>query len=213
MARAMAGGVGRSGTIKGSLRYNVKVAMHLERGIGAAEEYAATSAALQRKLGAQQARSRARLRSRILSRSSMVVVNSVGSRTTEPLPAISTQAPAPAAAAAAAAMPAMPAMTVAATEAASLEPPAPSVDEAAKARAFFKKLGCERTEELLAKLAVRVRERGRGSPEKLLAVLLQNKMQVQDVATAMAEMRTCSGGEGAKITAEGLQRWAGGGSS
>jgi hypothetical protein len=212
MARAMAGGIGRrSGTIKGSLRYNVKVAMHLERGIGAAEEYAATSAALQRKLGAQQARSRARLRSRILSRSSMVVVNSVGSRTTEPLPAISTQAPAPAAAAAAAA--AMPAMTVAATEAASLEPPAPSVDEAAKARAFFKKLGCERTEELLAKLAVRVRERGRGSPEKLLAVLLQNKMQVQDVATAMAEMRTCSGGEGAKITAEGLQRWARGGSS
>ena len=65
MSRAMAGGVGRSGTIKGSLRYNVKVAVHLKRGVGAAEEYAVTSAALQRKLEKQKSRSRERLRDRV----------------------------------------------------------------------------------------------------------------------------------------------------
>ena len=69
MSRAMAGGVGRSGTIKGSLRYNVKVALHLRRGVGAAEEYAVTSAALRRKLEKQKSRSRERLRDRIRSRS------------------------------------------------------------------------------------------------------------------------------------------------
>ena len=78
IARAMARGTGRAGTIKGSLRYNVKVAMHLKRGIGAAEQHATTSAALQQKLAAQQSMARSRLHNRIRSRSRNMSVGAVG---------------------------------------------------------------------------------------------------------------------------------------
>ena len=76
--RRSRGSVGRSGTIKGSLRYNVKVAMHLKRGIGAAEQHAATSAALQRKVAAQHSAARSRLHNRIRSRSRNMSVGAVG---------------------------------------------------------------------------------------------------------------------------------------
>ena len=79
-----------------------------------------------------------------------------------------------------------------------------------KARAFFKSLGLVRTEQLLAKMAAVVEERGRGTPDKLLGAVLRKKMQVQDVATVLVEMRACSdGGMGGEITAEGVQRWVG----
>ena len=71
-----------------------------------------------------------------------------------------------------------------------------------KARAFFKSLGLVRTEQLLAKMAAVVEERGRGTPDKLLGAVLRKKMQVQDVATVLVEMRACSdGGKDGEITA------------
>ena len=67
--RATARGAGRSGMIKFSLRDSAMVAVHLERGERAAEEYVVTSKSFQRKLNKQKSRSHARLQQRLQSRS------------------------------------------------------------------------------------------------------------------------------------------------
>jgi hypothetical protein len=246
IARAMARGMGRAGTIKGSLRYAAKVALHLKRGIGAVEDYTETSAALQRKLDVQRANSRSRLRNRIQSRviakeggkppSSCSVCgaatgpevrfcttcgtgrgNEDGASSDSPL---STRSPqraqqrahtAVAPKATTLELPAAPKLTLSAEQSDQpLLPYTSARPNETKARAFFKSLGLVRTEQLLAKMAAVVEERGRGTPDKLLGALLRKKMQVQDVATVLVEMRACSdGGMGGEITAEGVQRWVG----
>jgi hypothetical protein len=214
IARAMARGTGRAGTIKGSLRYNAKVALHLKRGIGAVEAYAETSAALQRKLDAQRVKSRSRLRNRIQSR---VIAKEGGAKPPSRGNEDDESSDSPLAQTAVAPkattleLPATPKLTLSAEQSDQPLPPYASArPNETKARAFFKSLGLVRTEQLLAKMAAVVEERGRGTPDKLLGALLRKKMQVQDVATVLVEMRACSGGgEGGEITAEGVQRWVG----
>ena len=67
MPRAMSTKAGRMGTISGSLRYNVKVAMHLQKGNKNMKMHKATRDALQSKLQMKQIQSRSRLKARIQS--------------------------------------------------------------------------------------------------------------------------------------------------
>ena len=73
MPRVMSTKVGRMGTIRGSLRYNVKVAMHLRQGNKNMKMHRATRDALQAKLQMKQIQSRSRLKARIQSRTGMVL--------------------------------------------------------------------------------------------------------------------------------------------
>ena len=73
MPRVMSTKVGRIGTIRGSLRYNVKVAMHLRQGNKNIKMHRATRDALQAKLQMKQIQSRSRLKARIQSRTGMVL--------------------------------------------------------------------------------------------------------------------------------------------
>ena len=60
-------------TVKGSLRYNVKVAMHLRQGNKNIKMHRVTRDALQAKLQRKQIQSRSRLKARIKSRTGMVL--------------------------------------------------------------------------------------------------------------------------------------------
>ena len=71
--RATSTKAGRMGTIRGSLRYNVKVAMHLRQGNKNIKMHKATRDALQAKLQMKQIQSRSRLKARIKSRTGMVL--------------------------------------------------------------------------------------------------------------------------------------------
>ena len=73
MPRVMSTKVGRMGTIRGSLRYNVKVAMHLRQGNKNMKMHRATRDALQAKLQMKQIQSRSRLKARIQSRTGIVL--------------------------------------------------------------------------------------------------------------------------------------------
>jgi len=64
---------GRMGTIRGSLRYNVKVAVHLQKGNMNMKMHKATRNSLLAKLQMKQIQSRARLKARIKSRTGMVL--------------------------------------------------------------------------------------------------------------------------------------------
>ena len=73
MPRATSTKAGRMGTIRGSLRYNVKVAVHLQKGNKNIKMHKATRDALQAKLQMKQIQSRSRLKARIKSRTGMVL--------------------------------------------------------------------------------------------------------------------------------------------
>ena len=66
--RMMPRGVLHSGTIKGSLRYNAKVALHLKKGKVASAAHDETSAALKKKIDSRRLASRLRLNGRLRSR-------------------------------------------------------------------------------------------------------------------------------------------------
>ena len=81
MPRVMSTKVGRIGTIRGSLRYNVKVAMHLRQGNKNIKMHRATRDALQAKLQMKQIQSRSRLKARILIQSHTGMVLPVAAKT------------------------------------------------------------------------------------------------------------------------------------
>ena len=70
MARSLAG-AGRIGTLKGSLRYNVKVAIRMKRGHEMIRSHKVTRVARMKMVESQQHQSRARLRRRLMSRLSV----------------------------------------------------------------------------------------------------------------------------------------------
>ena len=81
MPRVMSTKAGRMGTIRGSLRYNVKVAMHLRQGNKNIKMHRATRDALQAKLQMKQIQSRSRLKARILIQSHTGMVLPVAAKT------------------------------------------------------------------------------------------------------------------------------------
>ena len=72
--RTMSSGITRTGTARGSLKYNAKVALHLRKGIEAAAQHDETRKALKAKLDLRKTAARARLKGRVRSRSRGAIV-------------------------------------------------------------------------------------------------------------------------------------------
>jgi hypothetical protein len=203
-------GLSRKDTRKGSLRYTAKVALHMKTARINVAAHRASFSSLQQQNSLRKIHSRNRLQLRIMKRKrSRMTVNETQCAVMPACAGGRGDGDRGGSGDVAVSRPVI-------SKAKAKHPKHPEKHEGrpdyATARAFFKKLGRKRTAQLLAKLTARVAKRGHGSSDKLLAALLQKKLEVRQVEAALAELRRFSeaDGGGNRITAGGIMRWAAG---
>jgi hypothetical protein len=214
------GSIDRNGTIKGSLRYNAKVALQLKRAQANVQSYAKSSHQMKRLVEKKREQATTRLKSRLIKRASKSgkslarVRDASGSITAVVLPvqgdASDTAEKVTTDRAMDAQLPPKKDATITISRG-SGSPSSKSIlrpDDAARLVTFFKKIGVARTLVLAQKLTVTNVEGGLVLNEAKIVKLFRQKLRVQDTDAVVEQMRSMGKGVGGQVTPEGFCEWA-----
>jgi len=214
------GSIDRNGTIKGSLRYNAKVALQLKRAQANVQSYAKSSHQMKRQVEKKREQATTRLKSRLIKRASKSgkslarVRDASGSITAVVLPVQEDASDTAEKATTDRAMDAQlppkkdATITISRGSGSSSSKSILCPDDVARLAMFFKKIGVARTQVLVQKLTVTDVEGGLVMNELMIVKLFRQKLKVQDTDAIVEQMRSMGKGAGGQVTPEGFCAWA-----